>query len=70
VKRDEFKAFPSTVTEYKGHEGDDLDAIEWRLTNPAAIEIISILFIPQIKSRIEAARLRASKLGVNPNEVS
>ncbi|CAF0731415.1 unnamed protein product [Adineta steineri] len=70
VKRDAFKAFPSTVPGYKGHEGDDLTAIEWRLTNPAAIEIISILFIPQIKSRIAAARLRAGKLGVNPNDVT
>jgi hypothetical protein len=52
------------------HPDDNVKAIEWRLTNPAAIEIISILFIPVIKSRIAAARLRANKLGVDPNAVT
>jgi ankyrin repeat protein len=70
VKKGSFEAFPSTVTEYTPHPTDDINAIEWRLTNPAAIEIISILFIPVIKSRIQAARLRADKLGVDPNAVA
>lgn len=70
VKKNSYGPFPSTVPGYQSHPDDDANALEWRFTNPAAIEIISILFIPVIKSRIEAARLRASKLGVNPNEVT
>ncbi|CAF0971206.1 unnamed protein product, partial [Rotaria sordida] len=54
---------------YVAHEGDDINAIEWRLTNPADIEIISVLFIPVIISKTEAVKSRAKKLGVNPNSV-
>ncbi|CAF2502916.1 unnamed protein product [Rotaria sp. Silwood2] len=67
VKKDAFGAFPSTVSTYKAHPSDNLKAIEWRITCPAAIRITGILFIPVIKSRTEAARLRAKKLDVDPN---
>ena len=67
VKKGEFKAFPSTVETYEAHPDDNKNAIEWRITCPAAIQITGIMFIPMIKSRTEAARLRANKLGVNPN---
>jgi ankyrin repeat protein len=70
LKENSFGAFPCTVPGYVAHPDDNVKAIEWRLTNPAAIEIISILFIPVIKSRIAAARLRANKLGVDPNAVT
>ncbi|CAF5115517.1 unnamed protein product, partial [Rotaria magnacalcarata] len=67
VKKGAFRAFPSTVESYKAHPDDDINAIEWRITCPAAILIIGILFIPVIKSRTEAARLRANKLEVDLN---
>jgi hypothetical protein len=69
VKNDSYGAFQSTVPTYVPHPDDDVDAMEWRFTNPAAIEIISILFIPVMQSRIAAAKSRANKLGVNPNDV-
>ncbi|CAF1386800.1 unnamed protein product [Adineta steineri] len=69
VKENEFCTFPCTVKAYVPHPDDDIKAIEWRITSPAAIQITGILFIPVIKSRIEAARLRADKLEVNPNDL-
>ncbi|CAF1298596.1 unnamed protein product [Rotaria sp. Silwood1] len=69
VKNNSFKAFKSTVPSYVAHQDDDINAIEWRLTNPADIEIISVLFIRLITSKNEAARLRAEKLGVDPTSV-
>ncbi|CAF4864998.1 unnamed protein product [Rotaria sp. Silwood1] len=69
VKDGSFKSFKCTVPGYVAHPDDDMNTIEWRLTNPANIMIISILFIPMIKSKAEASRLRAKKLGVDPNSV-
>ncbi|CAF4534237.1 unnamed protein product [Rotaria sp. Silwood2] len=66
VKDDSFKGFKSTVKTYVAHPDDDINTIEWRLENPANIEIISVLFIPVIKSKVEEAILRAKKLGVDP----
>ena len=62
----QFTSHPCTVPGYKPHKDDDINNIEWRFTNPAAIEILSILFIPIIRSRIEEAKLRADKLGFDP----
>ncbi|CAF4120098.1 unnamed protein product [Adineta steineri] len=70
IRNDAFKAFASTVPSYVAHPGDDIKAIEWRITCPAAIQITGIIFIPTIQSRAEAARLRASKLDMNPNNVA
>ncbi|UJR34415.1 hypothetical protein I4U23_021822 [Adineta vaga] len=69
VKSNSFDIIPSTVSNYKLHPTDDPNGLEWRFTNPADIDILSVLFIPQIKSRIAEAKLRANKLGVNPNEL-
>jgi hypothetical protein len=44
--------------------------MEWRFTNPAAIEINSILFISALDSKAAAARLRAAKLGVDADAVA
>ncbi|CAF4631233.1 unnamed protein product, partial [Rotaria sp. Silwood1] len=65
VKEGSFGRFKCTVPNYVAHPDDDINAIEWRLTNTADIEIISVLFIPVIKSKTEAARSRAKKLGVD-----
>ncbi|CAF4662046.1 unnamed protein product, partial [Rotaria sp. Silwood2] len=66
VKSGSFDTFKCTVPTYVAHPDDDIKTIEWRLTNPANIEIISVLFIPVIKSKAEAAALRAKKLDVDP----
>ncbi|CAF4564135.1 unnamed protein product, partial [Rotaria sp. Silwood2] len=69
VKNGSFKTYRSTVKDYVAHQDDDINAIEWRLTNPADVEIISVLFVHVITSKSEAARLRAEKLGVDPTSV-
>lgn len=68
VKKD-FTSHPCTVPGYKPNPADDINNIEWRFNNPAAIEILSILFIPIIKSRIAEAKLRAEKIGFDPNAI-
>lgn len=68
VKKD-YSSHPCTVPGYKPHPDDDINNIEWRFTNPAAIEILSVLFIPIIRSRIAEAKLRAGKLGFDPNAI-
>ncbi|CAF3336676.1 unnamed protein product [Rotaria sp. Silwood2] len=70
VKSHSFQTFKCTVKNYVAHPGDDINAIEWRLTNPGDLEIISVLFIPVIKSKSEAERSRVEKLGVNPAVLS
>ena len=70
IKKGTFEEFACTVPGYKAHPDDDVKKIEWRLENPGNIQITAVLFIPMIRSRIEAAKWRASKLGVNPNDVS
>ncbi|CAF3392810.1 unnamed protein product [Rotaria socialis] len=70
VKSESYRAFPSTVKSYTAKANDEIEKIEWRLQNPADIEILSILFIPMVKSRSKAARSRAKKLGVDPNRIS
>ena len=66
VKKDAFQAFPSTVPTYKAKPGDNIEAIEWRITCPASIQITGILFIPIISSITKAAKDRAHKLEINP----
>ncbi|CAF1440298.1 unnamed protein product [Adineta ricciae] len=69
IRKDSFDAFPSTVKHYKPHPDDDVTGLEWRLQSPSAIQIVGIIFIPVITSRTAAVRLRANKLGVNPNDL-
>ncbi|CAF3923853.1 unnamed protein product [Rotaria sp. Silwood1] len=69
VKDGSFESFKCTVPGYVAHPDDDMNTIEWRLTNPADVVIISILFIPVITSKTEAAQSRAKKLGIDPNSV-
>jgi ankyrin repeat protein len=64
IKEGEFKTFKSTVSAYEAKPGDDINAIEWRLTNPAYIRITGVLFIPVIESIDKAIKSRESKLGM------
>ncbi|CAF0937556.1 unnamed protein product [Rotaria sordida] len=70
VKKGAFDAFKSTVPTYVAKPGDNLDAIEWRITSPACIQITGILFIPIIKSIAKASKSRADKLGIDPNSMT
>ena len=69
VKDKSYKSFPCTVPGYKPHPSDDIQNIEWRFTNPADIEILSVLFIPLVTSRLTAAKIRAKKLSLDPNDI-
>jgi hypothetical protein len=55
VKNKSYKTYPSTVSTYVKHPGDDMNAIEWRVEDPTNVEINAVLFITKIKS-IDAAR--------------
>lgn len=69
VKDGYFTVHKCTVKSYTAQENEDLSKMEWRFTNPAAIEILSVLFIPVMESRKDAAKTRAKKLGVDPNKI-
>ena len=62
VKRNSYDIYPSTVQDYIAHADDDIDAIEWRVTDPEKIIINSVLFIPAVDSIKAAARERMVKL--------
>ncbi|CAF1268197.1 unnamed protein product [Rotaria magnacalcarata] len=62
VKDKSFAAYKCTVPNYVAHADDNIDAIEWRLSNPAELEIISVLFIPLVTSVTQTAEARAKKL--------
>ena len=70
LMKDSFQTFASTVPTYVAKPGDDINAIEWRITYPAAIRITGVFFIPMIKSISEAAKLRANKLGLSSTAVA
>jgi hypothetical protein len=48
VKRDSYGTYPGTVPTYTAHPGDDMKALDWRLKDPANIEINAVLFIKKI----------------------
>ncbi|CAF3774358.1 unnamed protein product, partial [Adineta steineri] len=63
VKNNSYRTYPCTTSHsYKEQPGDDIKAIEWRITNPATIQINSILFITQIESIAASKRIRITKM--------
>ena len=70
VSNDAFRAFESTVATYVAKPGDDINAIEWRITYPASIQITGVLFVPMIESITEATKMRANKLGLGSTAVA
>ncbi|CAM2701482.1 unnamed protein product [Rotaria socialis] len=65
VKDKSFTRYKCTVPNYVAHPDDDINNIEWRLSNPAELEIISVLFIPLVTSITETAQARAKKFAVD-----
>ena len=58
VKRKSYKVYGCTVPGYNRNTGDNLDAIEWRLENPADVVINAVLFIPMNTTLDAAVRER------------
>ena len=50
VKTNSYSTNRCTVTSYTPHPGDDINALEWQIENPADVEINAILLITKIKS--------------------
>jgi hypothetical protein len=60
VKNKSYDTYPCTVSKYTEHPGDDMHAIEWRVKDPANVEINAILFITKNAS-ISASK--ATRIG-------
>ena len=59
-----YSVYKSTVSTYVAHPGDDINAIEWRLSDPQIVVINAILFIPTVNSLRDVGRERLAK--INP----
>jgi ankyrin repeat protein len=62
VQTNGYHSFPSTVRTYTAHPGDDMKAIEWRVSDPEKVVINTVLFIPIVDSMGAAALDRMTKL--------
>ncbi|CAF4061836.1 unnamed protein product, partial [Adineta steineri] len=62
VKSNSYRTYGCTTPQYKKNPDDNMEAIEWRITNPANIQINSILFITQIESIAASKRIRITKM--------
>ncbi|CAF1471735.1 unnamed protein product [Adineta steineri] len=62
VKSNSYGTYRCTTPHYKEKPGDNMQAIEWRITDPANIQINSILFITQIESIAASKMARITKM--------
>jgi hypothetical protein len=62
VKKNSYQSFKSTVPTYCAHPDDNLETIEWRVSDPRNVVINAVLFIPMINSIEAAARERLAKI--------
>jgi ankyrin repeat protein len=62
VKRGSYDVYPGTVGGYTAQPGDDMQALEWRVKDPASIEINGVLFITKIDSIAAAKMVRMKKI--------
>jgi hypothetical protein len=58
VKSGSYTTFGKTIARYAYQPGDDCNAIEWRVTDPANVEINAVLFITELKSIAESKMTR------------
>ena len=65
VQAKSYGVYKSTVPTYAAHPGDDMEAIEWRISDPERVVINAVLFIPTVESLGDAARERMAK--INPS---
>jgi ankyrin repeat protein len=61
LKRNSFSTNKCTVRDYAAHPGDDLASIEWRVTDPADVQINAVLFITKIESIAASKRERITR---------
>jgi hypothetical protein len=62
IQTNGYRFFKSTVPTYIAHPGDDVNSIEWRVTDPEKVVINAVLFIPTVDSIGAVARERMDKL--------
>jgi ankyrin repeat protein len=62
VKTNGYQVYPCTVPGYTAHPSDNLEAIEWRVSDPGNVIINAVLFIPTVDSLEATARERIAKL--------
>jgi ankyrin repeat protein len=58
LKKNSYQVYRCTVPNYTEHPGDDINAIEWRVIDPANIEINAVLFITKIASIAASKKAR------------
>lgn len=61
VKHGSYTTYASTVERYSEHPDDDMDTIEWRVKDPANVEINAVLFITKIDSIAASRKARMIK---------
>lgn len=59
-----YSVYRSTVLTYVARPGDDINAIEWRISDPEKVVINAVLFIPTVDSLTDVGRERMAK--INP----
>jgi hypothetical protein len=62
VKHNSYDAYRSAVAGYTARPGDDMNTIDWRVKDPANIEINAVLFIKKIDSTAVARMIRMNKI--------
>ena len=61
VKTGSYEKYPGTVGGYTFHPGDDRNALEWRIKDPASVRINAILFITMVDSLAASRTARFAK---------
>jgi hypothetical protein len=62
VKSGSYDTYPGTVGEYRNQPGDNMNALDWRVKDPANIEINAVLFITKIESIFLSTMARISTI--------
>lgn len=62
IKKNSYQVFPCTVPTYTAHPGDNMEEIEWRVSDPGNVIITAVLFISTGDSLEITARERIAKL--------
>jgi ankyrin repeat protein len=61
VKSGSYGVYPSTLAVYTAQPDEDINALEWRVKDPADVEIIAVLFITKLDSIAASKKARIKK---------
>jgi hypothetical protein len=61
VKSGSYDVYPSTLEKYTEQPDEDIRALEWRVKDPANIEIIAVLFITKLDSIAASKKARIKR---------